>query len=80
MCSSDLTLPYHPRVVVFQCGGNDINAGDPVEAPIARIREYLARLRKENPDCAVVFIATTGLVLAPVGARILHRFHLDKDT
>ncbi|MEI6461439.1 MAG: GDSL-type esterase/lipase family protein [Verrucomicrobiota bacterium] len=54
-----ITLPYHPRVVVFQCGGNDINSGDPVEAPIARIREYLARLRKENPACAVVFVATT---------------------
>ena len=54
-----ITLPYHPRVVAFQCGGNDINSGDPVEAPIARIRGYLTRLRKENPDCAVVFIATT---------------------
>ena len=28
--------------------------------------------------CGVVFIATAGLVLAPVGARILHRFHLDQ--
>ena len=54
-----ITLPYHPRVIVFQCGGNDINSGDPVEAPIARIREYLARVRKENPDCAIVFVATT---------------------
>jgi lysophospholipase L1-like esterase len=54
-----ITLPYHPRVIAFQCGGNDINSGDPVDAPIARIREYLARVRKENPDCAFVFIATT---------------------
>jgi lysophospholipase L1-like esterase len=54
-----ITLPYHPRVVVYQCGGNDINAGDPADAPIGRIREYLARLRKENPHCAVVFLATT---------------------
>jgi len=29
--------------------------------------------------CGVVFIATAGLVLAPVGAHILHRFHLDRD-
>jgi hypothetical protein len=29
--------------------------------------------------CGVVFIATAGLVLAPVGSHILHRFHLDKD-
>ena len=28
--------------------------------------------------CGVVFIATAGLVLAPVGSHILHRFHLDK--
>lgn len=54
-----ITLPYHPRVVAFQCGGNDINSGDPVDAPIGRIRAYLLRLRKDNPDCAVVFIATT---------------------
>jgi lysophospholipase L1-like esterase len=54
-----ITLPYHPRVVVFHCGGNDINAGDAPEAPLQRIREYVTRLRKDNPDAAVVFMATT---------------------
>ena len=29
--------------------------------------------------CGVVFIATAGLLLAPLGSHILHRFHLDKD-
>ena len=29
--------------------------------------------------CGLVFIATAGLVLAPVGAHILHRFHLDQQ-
>jgi len=29
--------------------------------------------------CGVVFIATAGLVLAPVGSHVLHRFHLDND-
>lgn len=28
--------------------------------------------------CGVVFIATVGLVLAPVGGHILRRFHLDE--
>ena len=28
--------------------------------------------------CGVVFIATVGLVLAPVGAHVLRRFHLDQ--
>ena len=29
--------------------------------------------------CGVVFIATAGLVLAPVGTHVLHRFHLDQQ-
>ena len=29
--------------------------------------------------CGVVFIATVGLVLAPVVSHALHRFHLDND-
>ena len=29
--------------------------------------------------CGVMFIASAGLVLAPVGSHILHRFHLDTD-
>jgi hypothetical protein len=28
--------------------------------------------------CGLVFIAVTGLIIAPVGAHILHRFHLDQ--
>lgn len=29
--------------------------------------------------CGVVFIATAGLVLAPVGTHVLHKFHLDQS-
>ena len=29
--------------------------------------------------CGVVFIATVGLVLAPIGMHVLHRFHLDRS-
>jgi hypothetical protein len=29
--------------------------------------------------CGIVFIATIGLVLAPVGLHVLHKFHLSKD-
>ena len=28
--------------------------------------------------CGVVFIATAGLLIAPIGAHVLHRFHLDR--
>jgi hypothetical protein len=29
--------------------------------------------------CGVVFIATAGLIIAPVGTHILHKFHLDRE-
>ena len=28
--------------------------------------------------CGIVFIATSGLLIAPVGTHLLHRFHLDQ--
>ena len=29
--------------------------------------------------CGVVFLATAGLIIAPVGSHVLHRFHLDRQ-
>lgn len=29
--------------------------------------------------CGVVFIATAGLIITPLGAHVLHRFHLDQE-
>jgi hypothetical protein len=29
--------------------------------------------------CGVVFIATAGLLVAPLGRHVLHRFHLDRE-
>lgn len=29
--------------------------------------------------CGVVFIATAGLLIAPIGTHVLHRFHLVQD-
>ena len=54
-----ITLPYHPRVVLFHCGSNDLNAGDTAEAVAGRIREYLTRLRQDNPNCAFILLSTT---------------------
>jgi hypothetical protein len=28
--------------------------------------------------CGVVFIATAGLLIAPIGTHVLHRFHMDE--
>jgi lysophospholipase L1-like esterase len=54
-----IVLPYHPRVVIFHCGSNDINAGDTAEAVVARVTEYHRRLRAENPHAQLVLLSTT---------------------
>lgn len=52
-------LRYRPRVVIFHCGSNDIAAGDPAEAVVGRVRAFVARLRQDNPDCAIILTANT---------------------
>jgi len=49
--------------------------------PVAELRTDRAKLFAGIYAiyCGVVFIATAGLLLAPVGSHILHKFHLDKD-
>ncbi len=54
-----IVLPYHPRVVVFHCGSNDINGGDTAESVVARVTEYHRRLRAENPHAQLVLLSTT---------------------
>jgi hypothetical protein len=49
--------------------------------PVAELRSDGAKLFAGAYAiyCGVVFIATAGILLAPVGSHILHKFHLDKD-
>ncbi|MEY4307021.1 MAG: hypothetical protein RJA95_389 [Verrucomicrobiota bacterium] len=54
-----ITLPYAPRVVIFHCGSNDINAGDTAEAVIARVTEYHRRLLAAHPQARLVLLSTT---------------------
>ena len=72
-----ITFPYQPRVVVYHCGGNDIAAGDPPDAPLGRIREYLVRLRAQQPDTAVVVMATTRAASRRAKWPELDRFNRD---
>lgn len=54
-----ITLPYRPRVVLFHCGSNDINAGDSAERVVGRVKLYLDTLRRVHPDAALVILSTT---------------------
>ena len=52
-----IALPYHPRVVIYFAGTNDLGGGSSAEAAVENIRRYIDRLRKENPKSGFVIMA-----------------------
>ncbi len=52
-----ITLPYHPRVVIYFAGTNDLGGGAKAEDVFENIQQYIKRLRSENPNCGVVIMS-----------------------
>lgn len=52
-----IVLPYKPRVIVFQAGGNDINAGKTPEQVAADFKTFVAKVRAKLPDTRIIFLS-----------------------
>jgi len=52
-----IALPYHPRLVIYFAGTNDLAGGSKAEDVLENIRQYIERLRKENPKTGFVIMA-----------------------
>ena len=52
-----IALPYHPRLVIYFAGTNDLAGGGKAEDVLENIRQYVERLRKENPKTGFVIMA-----------------------
>ncbi len=52
-----ITLPYHPRVVIYFAGTNDLGGGAKAEDVLENIKKYIEKLRAENPNCGVVIMS-----------------------
>jgi lysophospholipase L1-like esterase len=52
-----LVLPYAPKVIVYYCGGNDINNREPAAAVFGRIHDFVQRVRAKLPDTRILFVA-----------------------
>lgn len=50
-----IVLPYRPRVIVYYCGSNDVNAGETAEAIAARYEQFSERVRTALPGTRVYF-------------------------
>ncbi len=51
-----IVIPYQPKIIVFQSGGNDINAGKSPEKVAQDFEAFVAKLRAALPEVRILFI------------------------
>ena len=51
----DLVVPHKPRIIVYYCGSNDVNAGQSADAIAGRIHEFAVRVGKDLPGTRMIF-------------------------
>ena len=54
---NQIALPYQPRVVIYFAGTNDLAGGSKAEDVVENIRQFVERMRKENPKTSFVIMA-----------------------
>jgi lysophospholipase L1-like esterase len=52
-----VVLPYAPRVIVLQAGGNDLNAGRTPEEVAADFEAFAEKIRGRLPGARIIFIS-----------------------
>ena len=67
-----LVLPFHPKLIVFHAGGNDISAGRTPKEVASDVEDFIARVHSELPEAKVIYI---GLFPAPIRWQMEDKFH-----
>ena len=52
-----VSIPYHPKIIVLQAGGNDLNAGKPVAQVFADFKTWAEKVRAKLPDVKIVYLS-----------------------
>jgi lysophospholipase L1-like esterase len=52
-----LVAPLRPKVIVYYCGSNDVDAGEPASAIAGRIQLFFTRALAALPDVRIVFLS-----------------------
>jgi|ERR1043166_5856528 lysophospholipase L1-like esterase len=53
-----IVIPYHPKLIVFYAGGNDINAGKSAEQVFDEFKIFVARVRAALPEARIDYISS----------------------
>ncbi|MEO8025745.1 MAG: GDSL-type esterase/lipase family protein [Bryobacteraceae bacterium] len=52
-----VVLPYEPRIVVYYCGSNDVNAGRDADAIAANFRTFAERVHAALPETRIFYVS-----------------------
>lgn len=52
-----VVLPYEPKIIVYYCGSNDINADIPPETIAARFQEFTDRVHARLPKTKIFYVS-----------------------
>ncbi len=52
-----IVLPYEPKVIVYYCGSNDINANHKAPAIADRFRQFVTRVRARLPQTRILYVS-----------------------
>lgn len=52
-----IVIPYQPRLVVIQAGGNDINAGKSPEYVLEQFKVFVEKVHAKLPNCRILYLS-----------------------
>jgi lysophospholipase L1-like esterase len=52
-----MIVPYHPRLIIFYAGDNDIAEGLTPQQVIADFKAFVARVRRDLPNVAIAYLS-----------------------
>ena len=52
-----VVLPYEPRIIVYYCGSNDVNANLTAETIAGRYREFVTRVHAKLPATKLLYVS-----------------------
>ena len=55
-----IAIPYHPRLIVFYAGGNDIHGGKSPERVFADYKAFVAKIHAALPKTRIAYISIAG--------------------
>ena len=67
-----LVTPFHPKLVVFHAGGNDLAAGRSPEQIAGDVETFIRKVHTELPDAKIIYV---GLFPAPSRWQLMDKYH-----